>query len=225
MLSEQQIEEAIKAVSAAMAADFPEAYEEPVHEFSPEFEKKIEELVRELRERPRRKWLQRAASVAVTIALLGGIWYGIGSEARASIVGWVREQYETFFHYFYEGDSSGPVSEAEYELGWLPDGYEFVDKLEANEWPTLIYINDNGNILKFCYNRNPETAEAYLINEECEIEQIEIDGVLAEVHLYKDENISNDIILKNSENVLFVISAQESKRNLVKMVENIKKNQ
>ena len=174
MLSEQQIEEAIKAVSAAMAADFPEAYEEPVHEFSPEFEKKIEELVRELRERPRRKWLQRAASVAVTIALLGGIWYGIGSEARASIVGWVREQYETFFHYFYEGDGNGPVSEAEYELGWLPDGYEFVDKLEANEWVTLLYISEDNNYLKFSYSKDPGVVGTYLYDEECDTEIITI---------------------------------------------------
>ncbi len=223
MLSEQQIEEAIKAVSAAMAADFPEAYEEPVHEFSPEFEKKIEELVRELRERPRRKWLQRAASVAVTIALLGGIWYGIGSEARASIVGWVREQYETFFHYFYEGDGNGPVSEAEYELGWLPDGYEFVTKNEFEGRTTIVYTRIDRQLLRFTYDMEPVNIETYLIDEECRIEQVEIDGILAEIHLYKNDAVGNDIILKDNENILFVITAQENKENLIKMAENIKK--
>lgn len=222
MLSEQQIEEAIKAVSAAMAADFPEAYEEPVHEFSPEFEKKIEELVRELRERPRSKWLQRAASVAVTIALLGGIWYGIGSEARASIVGWVREQYETFFHYFYEGDSSGPVSEAEYELGWLPDGYEFVDKLEANEWVTLLYVSEDNNYLKFSYSKNPGVVGTYLYDEECDTEIITINGLSGEIHLYPDNSLGSDIIWTDN-NRIFVITAHENDENLVRMAENIER--
>lgn len=222
MLSEQQIEEAIKAVSAAMAADFPEAYEEPVHEFSPEFEKKIEELVRELRERPRRKWLQRAASVAVTIALLGGIWYGLGSEARASIVGWVREQYETFFHYFYEGDGNGSVSEAEYELGWLPDGYEFVDKLEIESHITYLYKNQEEEFLSFSYDKIPGRSEEYMVDEDQVRNIVEINGYKAEIYISDNKMVGN-FILWEHENILFVITAYEESENLIKIAENVVK--
>lgn len=223
MISEELLRQAVKAASDVLAADFPEAYEEPAHEFSPEYRRAIDGLIYKLGRKPFYSTVKKVASVVLVISLLSSIWFGIGVEGRAVVFGWFKEKYETFFHYFFEGESSGPVTDAEYELGWMPEGYEILHQFEANGWKTFLYINKDNNYLKLSYSKNQGQADPYLLDEDCVTEIVNVNGLQGEVHLYKHDNVGNDIVWEDDENVLFVITAHESKSNLVKMAENIKK--
>lgn len=220
MISEELLRQAVKAASDVLAADFPEAYEEPAHEFSPEYRRTIDGLIYKLGRKPFYSTVKKVASVVLVISLLSSIWFGIGVEGRAVVLGWVKEKYETFFHYFFEGESSEPVTNAEYELGWMPDGYEFLTKNEFEGLNTSIYVKD-GKLLKFIYDKSPGAGETYQIDESHSVEEIPVGSIEAEVHSSIDGSSSNDIIWENEDEVFFVISAYEPKDNLVKMAENV----
>lgn len=221
MISEELLRQAVKAASDVLVADFPEAYEEPAHEFSPEYRRAIDSLIYKLGRKAFYSTVKKVASVVLVISLLSSIWFGIGVEGRAVVFGWVKEKYETFFHYFYEGESKGPVSDAEYELGWLPDGYEFLTKNEFEGLNTSVYVNKNGKFLKFIYDKNPGGGETYQIDESHSVEVIAVRGIETEIHSSIDGSSSNDIVWENEDEVFFVISAYEPKENLVKMAENV----
>ena len=73
----------------------------------------------------RHKWLSRVACFFLVILLTGSAVLTFSVEARAAFFGWVREQYENFYVYFFEGDAT--VTEpAKYELGWVPENCIFV---------------------------------------------------------------------------------------------------
>ena len=70
----------------------------------------------------RHKWLSRVACFFLVTLLTGSAVLTFSVEARAAFFGWVREQYENLYVYFFEGGVtvSDPVN---YELGWLPEGW------------------------------------------------------------------------------------------------------
>lgn len=221
MISEELLRQAVKAASDVLAADFPEAYEEPAHEFSPEYRMAIDGLIYKLGRKPFYSTVKKVASVVLVISLLSSIWFGIGVEGRAVVFGWVKEKYETFFHYFFEGESSEPVTDAEYELGWVPEGYEFLVKNEFEGLTTILYENENGQILKFMYDKQPENNEIYQVDESHIVETLKIQNLRAELHLSTDISVDSDITWINESGVLCIISACESRENLVKMAENV----
>lgn len=221
MISEALLRQAVKAASDVLAADFPEAYEEPAHEFSPEYRRAIDGLIYKLGRKPFYSTVKKVASVVLVISLLSCIWFGIGVEGRAVVFGWVKEKYETFFHYFFEGESSGPVTDAEYELGWVPEGYEFLTKNNSNELTTIMYKNEIGQFLKFTYDKAPGDGEMYQLDENHMVDFVIVGDANAEVHLSIDGTIDSDIIWKNETGTLFVISAYESRETLVKLAQNV----
>ena len=56
-------------------------------------------------------WLSRVAGVLLAILLAGSTVLAFSTEARAAFLGWIRQQYETFYVYTFAGsiDNTEPV--------------------------------------------------------------------------------------------------------------------
>ena len=80
---------------------------------------------------PKKKYIiwprVRSAAVCFLLAVLltGSAILTFSVEARAAFFGWVREQYENFYVYFFEGEAA-VTDPAKYELGWMPENCVFV---------------------------------------------------------------------------------------------------
>ena len=67
-----------------------------------------------------------AAVACILFVLCFGLLMSVSSEARAAVWGWVSEFYEeNVYKIFFAGEAEETVG-LKYELGWLPEGTEFV---------------------------------------------------------------------------------------------------
>ena len=51
-------------------------------------------------------WFSKVACVFLAVLLTGSAILTFSVEARAAFFGWVREQVETYYHYFFEGEAA-----------------------------------------------------------------------------------------------------------------------
>lgn len=72
----------------------------------------------------------------------------ISAEAREIVFGWVKQQYENFYEYFFEGDVT-PTEPAKYQPGWMPEGCEFVTTIETDGGEIQVYTDDQGTLIRF----------------------------------------------------------------------------
>lgn len=195
----------------------------PDHQFSPEFEQKMELLIYQTRVKPHYTVLQKVASVILAIALGGSLWLAIDTDARAAVLGWIKEQYENIFQYHFEGDTA-ITSEQNYELGWLPEGYTFHHRNERAGRVDVYYANESGSILSLSYTTDLSNTslDIFLIDDSSISTTVEIGNIIADLYLTSNADSSNIIAWEDAgAKVLFIISATEDSDTLVKLAENV----
>ena len=107
MITEEMLCAAAARSCELYTADLESGYNADVlHEFSPAFEKKIRKLKRRADHPAFYRTMNRVASILLAILITGGAWISVDAEARAAVVGWVKEIYETYFVYRFEGNSN-----------------------------------------------------------------------------------------------------------------------
>ena len=125
------------------------------HQFSERFERKIRKLRRRADHPVLYKAMHRAAAVILAILIAGGTWITVDVEVRAAFLGWVKEFYETYIVYHFEG-SSDEKNSAEYRPTILPSGYTEVYSDTTEDTIIVVYANEKGEMLKFSYCSNPD---------------------------------------------------------------------
>ena len=95
--------------------------------------------------------LQWVAVILLVISIgFGGIM-AISPTARAAVIRWFVEWYETHIIYRYIGeDVSGEL--LRYEITELPDGYKETDRIIDPLWVSVVYENPDGGIIYLDYN-------------------------------------------------------------------------
>lgn len=221
--SDERLRAAAKIAGDAILASYI-AGAEADHQFSPEFERKMDLLIQQTKEKPRYTVLQKVASVILAITLGTGVWLAVDTDARAAVFGWIRAQYENVFHYYFEGNADTSF-ERSYELGWLPEGYSFLQRSERNGSTTVIYTNESGNIIALTYKTPTDSGDSdfFLMGESETIKSVKICDVSAQLYLTNVPDDSNAIVWADTNSTrLFIITAIEDERTLIKMAENVK---
>ena len=120
------------------------------HQFSPGFEKKMAHLLRKANHPAIYRILRAAACFVIIVAIGFGSMFAVSAETRELIAGWVSEQYKSFSRYFFT-DEAEVDEPAKYQLGWLPDGCEFVTSFEIDGGETYIYTDEQETLIYFTY--------------------------------------------------------------------------
>lgn len=157
MISDERLREAAREAEEKLLASLPKP-EDCEATFSPEYKRKMKKLARRT-DHPVIYWVQKAvACILLTILIGGGGILTFSTEARAAFVGWVREVYETWFVYNYEGvDREFPEDNVFYPA-WIPDGYYELKRSISDDKVSIIYENEEGYLLSFTYTSNVENT-------------------------------------------------------------------
>lgn len=167
-------------------------------------------------------WLSRVAGILLAILLAGSAILTFSVEARAAFFGWVREQYENFYVYFFAGDVEN-AEPSRYELGVLPAGYTFAASYEIQGGEVFIYTSQNGSIADFSYSTNPEGFYLLADAAECEHHAVTVNGMPGDLYIAPDEATANMLIWTDSEKGLFFsISAPISRDELLILAKEVK---
>jgi len=193
------------------------------HEFSPQFEKKMKRMTRRANHPILYRSMQRIASIFLVLFIGGVAWLSVDVKARAVFLGWVREIYETFIVYRFEGNSTSTLTE-DYFPSWLPEGYTKFSTDDSGNSVTIAYINSEDQGLIFCYSKNQKDINWFVDANEQTVKQVYVNQLQADLYISKSSKIANSIVWISSDNTAFFISAYLDEADLIKVAEGVKKN-
>ena len=167
-----------------------------------------------------RVWLSRVASFLLVFLLTGSAILTFSVEARAAFFGWVREQYENFHVYFFEGAATAdPVK---YELGWLPDGCVYVTTIENENGEILIYTDEHDTLIRFSYDQPTDSSILFVNGAGNEAIPVTINGCPGEISISPGESETDHITWIDDKNTLFFISGHFDQETFIRMAESVK---
>ena len=168
------------------------------------------------------KWLSRVACFFLAILLTGSAILTFSVEARAAFFGWVREQFETYYGYFFEGEAT-VADPAKYELGWVPEGCIFVTSYETAGGEVFIYTDERDTLVQFSYTSNPDNENVYINSVGAETIEVAVNGVPAEISVSPSKEETDGIVWTDPDtNTLFFISGHFDQETFIKIAENVK---
>ena len=167
-------------------------------------------------------WLSKVACVFLAVLLTGSTVLTFSVEARAAFFGWVREQVETYYMYFFEGNAA--VTEpAKYELGWMPENCIFVTSYETAGGEVYIYTDERDTLIQFTYTSEPDNEKVYVDYAEYTEKQVTINGNTASLFIAPSEDNTDGIVWTDpNTNTLFFISGHFDQETFIKIAENVK---
>ena len=221
MITEEMLREAAEKAGEALTAYYERDYDPNVLlEIPPEFEKKIERLKRRAKHPVFYKTMHRVASIVLAILITGSAWITVDAEARAAVVGWVKEIYETYFVFRHDGITDTVPEFADYRPTWLPDGYsEF--RVNASETRTVvIYDNEAGEMIRFSFIQNPDETDWFIDVSQAGIKNTTVNGNKADLLIAQNPEEANAIAWI-SDDTAFYVTGFVGENILVRIAESV----
>lgn len=220
MISDEMLEKAAAEAASIINNSLPNP-NLCSHQFSNSFERKIKRLTRKANHPVLYRTLRNIACIALMLLIGFGSILTVSAEARELVFGWVKQQYESFYEYFFEGEPSSSET-AKYSPGWLPDEYDLATTYEITGGEAYIYTNEQGTIIQFSYSSSLKETALFLETVEYELHTVKVNDNLAEVYIASDDTETNAIIwIDSTQDILFYISAPLNQDELIKMAESI----
>lgn len=220
MITEEMLAQAAAELAEAINECLPEP-SECNHQFSPRFERKMKHLIRKSNYPILYRTLRSAAIFILVIMIGFGSILTASVEARAIVFGWVKQQYENFYEYFFEGKAETTES-AKYQPGWMPDGCVFVTSYETAGGEVSIYTDTEDTLIQFSYTSDPGAEKLFVDGVDYRKEQVKINNCMGEIYISQNKNETNGLIWTDeTETVLFFISGNFEKETLVKIAESV----
>ena len=190
------------------------------HIFSLHFEKRMRKLKRRADHLVYYKAMRRVASIILIIFLAGSVWIAVDAEARAAVIGWVKEIYETYFIFRHDGTTDEVSESVDYRPTWIPDGYsEF--RVKVSETRTVVvYANDSGKMIRFNYIHNPDETDWFIDVSQAGVKSATINGNKADLLIAQNPDEANGIAWVSADTA-FYITGFVDETDLVKMAENV----
>ena len=214
-MTEKQLRQAAEEYVQALAEglDAPEE-----HTFSRRFERKMRGLLAKAAHPAWAAFGRAVASFAMVVLVLFGSVLAVDAEARELFLGWFRQQMDGAVHF----SSRNPSQEdTQYQLTWIPEGYEFYDLVQEYGGETVLYANEAGDLLRFTYLHSSENGETYLFTGEHDEKQIPVQGMTGTLYLPHDTINGKDLIWQNEAGTLFEISGRCDENVLLRMAESV----
>ena len=226
MLTDAILKEATAEAERFRLSIVPEDSEP--HEFSKRFLRKMERLIRRANHPIRYQVMRTAAAVALAIVTLFGAVMAVSPEARAAVIGWIKETFGIYTHYSSDGvnttDGKNESVKYEYRLSAIPEGYLELAVEDMPSGKTYLYVNDLGEILQFSYSYSNTNSSKFINSEEYEQHSAFVNECSADIYIALKENETSTIIWQSPEtSVLFQITAMADQAKLIEIAETVAK--
>lgn len=219
MISDERLREAARQAEENLLDSLPKP-EECEATFSPEYKRKMKKLARRT-DHPVRYWVQKAvACILLTILIGGGSVLAFSTEARAAFVGWIREVYETWFVYKYEGEDQKFPQDTEFQITWLPEGFVETSHSASEDQICTFFQDEKSNSIMFLYTRSMESATLYIEENGVEAQTVRIGHLYADLYLDQQSGGANALVWSDR-GVLFSLYGNCSGDDLIKIAENV----
>ncbi len=214
-LFKQAADEYLNAISESL----PQPEDCP-HTFGRRFEKQMGRLIAKTAHPLRTAILRAAASFAAVLLLFGSV-LAVDTDARKAFLGWMEERFDTYISFSASRKTHNSV-QAEYTLGWVPEGYRFDEILDETDGQTVFYINDNGDYFRFTYLYASANSNLYLLTRDgYDTKDVSVNGMLGTLYLPHNAADGAELVWQNADGTLFEISGKCEEAVLIRAAENI----
>lgn len=226
MLTDAILREATAEAERFLLSIVPEDGEP--HVFSKRFERKMQKLIRRTNHPIRYQVMRVAAAVALAIVTLFGAVMAVSPEARAAVIGWIKETFGIYTHYSSDDSDTEntdpyPV-QYEYHFSVIPEGYM---ELMAEDIPggkMYLYMGDLGNILQFTYTYEVENGNLFVKTDDYEHHEGFVHNMSADIYIALMENETSVIIWQDlQEGIIFEVHAMSDQTELIEIAETVEK--
>ncbi len=216
-LFKQAADEYLNAISESL----PQPEDCP-HTFGRRFEKQMGRLIAKTAHPLRTAMLRAAASFAAVLLLFGSV-LAVDTDARKAFLGWMEERFDTYISFSASGKTHNSA-QAQYSLGWVPEGYRFDEILDETDGQTVFYINDNGDYFRFTYLYASANSNLYLLTRDgYDTKDVSVNGMFGTLYLPHNEADSAELVWQNADGTLFEIGGKCEEAVLLYAAENIQK--
>ena len=222
MISDEMLMQASVKAAEIMNNELPRP-SECNHSFSEGFEAKIKRLIFRSQHCTFYRALRIIASVLIALLLGVGSVLTVSVEARQAVFGWVRQQYESFYEYFFAGEID-VGSKSQFVPNWMPHGYQLLTCYDTAGGAVFIYTDGDEKLAQFSYTDAADCESTFIDGVEYEKDTVTVHGCQGELYIAKSEDETNSIVWTNaSRTVLFTASGNFDSDTLLKIAENISK--
>ena len=175
------------------------------------------------RSKPVWKVIVQKVAVILLVATLGlGSVMVVSPTARAAVIRWVMELYETHIVYRYFGEQlAGQMQQ--YELTKLPEGYAETDRIETDLLGSVLYENGLGGIICFDYNYLDQGAVGIYDPDDSDVISIKVNGIDGLLFVPRDPGGMLTVTwIDERANVQFCIIATHNEKEILRIAENIR---
>lgn len=177
-MSKTDFKNAFREVVSSEFAHIPTDENSIDFTFSERFNKRMEKLIKAQR-KPYWKFISTASKRAavIVVAILTLFTASLSVKAiREPIIKFIKQVYESFTHYSFDGDTVEIISK-EYTITKMLDGYEQIDKLTSDNTIATTYKNELGDTIIFT-QMTTEYSIGYLVDNESGEQYTEtVDGI------------------------------------------------
>lgn len=221
MITDEMLAEAAAELNQALIDGLPDPHE-CKHQFSKKFERKMEKLIRRVNHPIRHMVLNRVASILLVILLGFTMVMSFSPTARAAVIGWIKQAYESFYSYYFETDVETD-SNYRYQIDPVPDGYIEMSYAENNGYHVIVY-SDNETAIVLAYADRSAYHMLYVKREGYRVEEAMVNGNIADLYISEDVSLANGIVWCDTESGYMVyISGQLEINELKNFAERVKK--
>ena len=169
-----------------------------------------------------KKVLQTVATVVLVISLSFGTLMVTSPNARARVIQWVREWYETHIVYRYSGEVI-PEEMPQYEISNLPEGYQEIDRFTFSSYVSVIYQNEEGLPLYLDYNFIQQGGAHDFVTTNMDVSDIIVNGHAGQLFIAQDSNQGSAITwVDENQNLQFTIDGFADRESLLNMAESVR---
>ncbi len=184
-MTRAEFNRAFQEVIALEFAEIPMEENSITYTFSDSFVKKMDKLIEKQK---KMYWSfintagKRVAVIAIAFLTMMMALLSV-DEIRASMLRWCVERYEEYKEYFFEGDTTKEIT-YEYQLTYVPEGFDFKTDAHTGKTVVAIYKNDDGD--EILLKQSTTEGRIGSTNLEDAIESVEIIRGI-EVYIYDHE--------------------------------------
>ena len=222
MISKEDFLSALEEVDNAVLAALPEPGD-CSFQFSERFKKRMRPVIRRSNHPVIYQTFRRVACIMLALLTLFSSVMIFSTDVRAAVMGWIKEQYDTFYHYFFPEETAS-VKQVEYTLGWIPDDFTLASTQSTSARSTSIYVGPQNQIIQFTYQTGSASFAAFLDAESFHHKSAKVGSCEADIYISVIQENANGIVwLDIDSNTLFSISARLDETELIKIAEGVTK--
>ena len=190
--------------------------------FSSAFERKMKRLIRRADHPIRYRIAQIAACLLLAALLSGCTVLAVSPEARAAVVGWIKEFQQKWYSYQYVGERDAVLKDTIYCPTWLPEGYQEIKAPKLGNFVYALYENENGSRLAFTYQVGLEELTFRVEWEKAQIQHPFVGKTQADLFLNTAGGANAIVWTDEAKGAVFLVAAQLDGKDLVRVAESVR---